>query len=217
MTPVIVHGIPGSPFVRAVLATLEEKRLPWRLNALAPPQHKAPEHLARHPFGRVPAIEHDGFALYETGAILRYIDRVAPEPALTPGNPRAEARMNQAMSLVDWYLFPAAAAIVFPRVVAPRLGLAADDSGVAEALPKAKVSIDALAAVLGDQPFIAGDSLSLADLHAGPQIDFFAMTPEGRELMSAHPPLVAWLERMTARPSFEATTWEAVAALAKAA
>jgi Glutathione S-transferase len=88
MSQFIVHSIPGSPFGRSVLATLEEKGAPYRLAPVAPGTFKSPEHLARHPFGRVPVLEHDGFHLYESQAILRYLDRVLPNPALTPADPR---------------------------------------------------------------------------------------------------------------------------------
>ena len=73
----IVHSIPGSPFGRAVLAMLEEKGASYRLSPVAPGTFHSPQHLARHPFGRVPVLEHDGFSLYETQAILRYLDRDA--------------------------------------------------------------------------------------------------------------------------------------------
>jgi glutathione S-transferase len=59
--------------------------------------------------------------------------------------------------------------------------------------------------------------LSLADIHVAPQLDFLAATPEWTALTAARPNLVSWLERMTARGSFKATTWERIAALAKAA
>jgi len=49
--------------------------------------------LALNPFGRVPVLEHDGFCVYETGAILRYADAAFPGPALVPDDPRAAARM----------------------------------------------------------------------------------------------------------------------------
>src|SRR5271154_4010775 len=88
MTEFIVHSIPGSPFGRAVLATLEEKSASYRLAPLAPGAHRSAEHLARHPFGRVPVLEHGAFSLYETQAILRYLDRTLPSPALTPDDPR---------------------------------------------------------------------------------------------------------------------------------
>jgi len=69
MSSFIVHSTPGSPFGRAVLITLEEKRSPWRLAPVAPSAFKVEPHLKRHPFGRVPVLEHDGFLLYETQAI----------------------------------------------------------------------------------------------------------------------------------------------------
>jgi glutathione S-transferase len=88
MSEFVIHSVPGSPFGRAVLATLEEKGARYRLVALPSGSSKSPEHLARHPFGRVPVLEHDGFMLYETQAILRHLDRVLPEPGLTPDDTR---------------------------------------------------------------------------------------------------------------------------------
>ena len=58
MSEFTVHTIPGSPFARAVPATLEEKGASYRLAPMAPGARKSPEHLARHPFGRVPVLEH---------------------------------------------------------------------------------------------------------------------------------------------------------------
>jgi glutathione S-transferase len=84
MNEFVVHIVPGSPFSRAVLATLEEKRAPYELVPVVPGTLRSPQHLSRHPFGRVPVLEHAGFRLYETQAILRYLDRVLPQPALTP-------------------------------------------------------------------------------------------------------------------------------------
>jgi glutathione S-transferase len=87
MSEFIVHSVPGSPFGRAVLAILEEKGAPYRLAPLAPGAHRSPEHLARHPFGRVPALEHGGFSLYETQAScaisIAWRHR-PPLPRLTP-------------------------------------------------------------------------------------------------------------------------------------
>ena len=105
MSEFTVHSIPGSPFGRSVLATLEEKGASYRLAAVASGTLQSAEHLARHPFGRVPVIEHDGFMLYETQAILRYLDRVLPQRALTPTDIRRAARMDPAMNVNDWYLF----------------------------------------------------------------------------------------------------------------
>jgi len=214
-----VYSIPGSPFGRAVLATLEEKGASYRLSPVAPGSFKSPEHMARHPFGRVPVLEHDGFMLYETQAILRYLDRVLPAPALTPADPRAAARMDQAMGVNDWYLFQGVGAVIgFQRVVGPKLmGLTPDEAAIEAAMPKAHMVFDALARQLGDQRFFIGDTLTLADLMLAPQVEFFAQTPEWAALGGPHPNLAAWLERMEARPSLKATTWERVADMAKAA
>ncbi len=219
MSEFTVHTVPGSPFARAVLATLEEKGARYRLAPLAPNASKSPEHLARHPFGRVPAFEHDGFALYETQAILRYLDRVLPQPALTPADPRRAARMDQVMNINDWYLFHGVGnVIVFHRVIAPQLmRLKPDEAAIEAAMPKARTVFAELARLLGEQAFFAGDALSLADLMVAPAVAFFTATPEWAELGLPHANLAAWLKRMEARPSLQATTWERVSEMAKAA
>ena len=206
MTEVIIHGINGSPFVRAVQLTLEEKGRPYRIAALNPGESKGEAHLKRHPFGRVPAIEHDGFQLYETQAILRYLDAAFPAPALQPTDPRAIGRMNQIIGVNDWYFFPkVAAVIVFNRIVGPVLmGRQPNEAAIAAALPDARLCIGELNRLLGDNAFMAGDELTLADLMLAPQIDFLAATPEGRDLMHGTK-LEAWLGRMNQRPSMQAT------------
>jgi len=219
MSEFFVHSIPGSPFGRAVLAALVEKGAPYRLAPVAPGALKSPEHLARHPFGRVPVLEHDGFLLYETQAILRYLDRVLPQPALTPSDPKRAARMDQVMNVNDWYLFHNVAnVIVFHRVIGPRvMGLVPDEAAIAAAMPKALTVFNELAHLLGEKPYFAGDSLSLADLMLAPAVEFFAMIPEWSSLGAPHANLMAWLTRMQERPSMTATTWERVSELAKAA
>jgi len=218
-TDFIVHTIPGSPFARAVMVALEEKGLAWRVSPLAPGGLKQPAHLARHPFGRMPAVEHGDFTLYETQAILRYIDRVAPKPPLTPADPRAAARMDQLMNISDWYLFQGVGNVIaFQRVVGPRVfGVIPDEAVIAACLPKARTVFDEIARLLGDQAFLAGDAFSLADAMVAPQMDFLAQTPEWTALTAAHANLVAWLARTNARSSMAATTWDLVAELARKA
>src|SRR6266436_4165572 len=166
MSEFTVYSIPGSPFGRAVLMTLEEKGASYRLLPVVPGTFRSPEHLARHPFGRVPVLEHDGFSLYESQAILRYLDRVLPTPALTPGDSRAAARMDQVMNVNDWYLFQGVANVIgFQRVVGPRLmGLKPDEAAIDAAMPQAHAVFTELARLLGEQPYFAGDAVSLADL-----------------------------------------------------
>src|SRR6516162_7262822 len=216
MREFIVHSHPGSPFGRSVMATLEEKGEPFQLARLVP---KSPEHLALHPFGRIPIFEHDGFRMYETQAILRYLDRVLPNPPLTPADPKQAARMDQVMNINDWYLFQGVGnVIVFHRVVGPRvMGTTPDEDAIKGAMPKAQLVFDELARLLAQQPYFAGEAISLADLMIAPAMEFFTQTPEWSVLGAPHPNLVAWLARMQARPSMKATTWERLSATAEAA
>jgi glutathione S-transferase len=202
-----VHGIPGSPFLRSVEIALKEKGVDYQLHALAPGEHKQPDHLARHPFGRVPAFEHDGFAIYETQAIMRYLDEVFPNPPLTPGNPQQRTRMNQVIGIIEWYFFPKAAApIAFNRIIAPRLlGLPGDESAVVEAMPMAETCFAVLDDILGDKPYLSGDTVTIADIMLAAQLDLFGECPEGRGLIDGTVNLNSWLERMKARPSFLGT------------
>jgi len=162
MDEFVIHSVPGSPFGRAVFIALEEKGARYRLVPIAPGSARTPEHLARHPFGKVPAMDHGGFRLYETQAILRYVDRVLAQPALTPMHPQAAARMDQLMNINDWYLFQGVSRVIgFQRIVGPRLmGLTPDEDAIAAAMPMAHAVFAELARQLGDGEFFVGSSVS---------------------------------------------------------
>ena len=219
MTDFVVHNIPGSPFGRAVLIALEEKGASYRVARVGLATMRAPEHLARHPFGRVPAIEHGDFRLYETQAILRYVDRVLGGAPLTPADPRTAARMDQLMNINDWYLFrDVGIPIGFQRVIVPRLmGGKADEAVVAAAMPKADAVFAQLSALLADQAYFTGSEVTLADVMLAPQLDLLREAAEWAALTRTRPNLEAWLTRMAARPSLAATTWDRVESIAEAA
>lgn len=218
METLTVYTVPGSPFGRAVQIALEEKGATYRVLGLTPGTLRSPEHLARHPFGRVPVLSHGDYRVYETQAILRYIDRILPGPALTPAGARAAARMDQLMNVNDWYLFRGVADVIaFQRVVGPRLmGLSPDEAAIAAAMPRAHTVCAQLARDLGADAYFGGAQPSLADILLAPQIDFLRITPEWEALSAGCGPLVTWIGRMNARPSLAATTWERVAARALA-
>ena len=206
MTDIIVHGILGSPYMRAVQMGLEEKGAEYRIQVMGPGELKSGTYLKKHPFGRVPLFEHGEFRLYETQAILRYLDDVFLEPPFEPSDPRAAARMNQIIGINDWYFFPkVAAVIVFQRIIGPvLLGTATDEAAVAAAMPMAEVCITELNRLLDGQQFFTGHTLSIADLILAPQLDFLADTPEGKSLLGATR-LGDWLARMNTRPSMQRT------------
>lgn len=216
MSAFVVHTVPGSPFARSVMAVLEEKGAAWRLAPLAPMASKQEPHISRHPWGRMPVIEHGDFVLYEAQAILRYLDRVLPEPALTPADPTAAGRMDQLLNINDWYLFQGwAAVVVFQRIVGPRLlGMGTDEAAVAEAAPQGGTVVRELSRILGNEPYLCGQTPSLADFAIASQLDLMAETPEWAQVAGSARALQAWLERMLARPSMQSTTWANVAGMA---
>jgi glutathione S-transferase len=216
MTDFTVHSIPGSPFGRTVFATLEEKGASYRLQRIA---MRTPEHMALHPFARIPVLQHGDFCVYETQAIVRYLDRILPKPPLTPSDPRAAARMDQLMNVSDWYLFQGVSNVIgFQRVIGPRLlGLTPDEAVIEAAMPNGRRVFDQLARELGERRYFTGDQVTLADILLASHVDFFRDLPEWAPLAGGHANLVAWLERMNARPSMIATTWERVDAMDKQA
>jgi glutathione S-transferase len=209
---ITVHTIIGSPYGRAAIIACLEKGVAYRVAPVTPGEHRGPAYLAMHPFGRIPTIEDDGFVLYETQAILRYLDATGPGPSLTPADPKAAARMNQAIGIIDWYFFSpsGAAPLVFNRIVAPRLGVPVDEAAALAALPATRHVLNVLGGFVAAQPYFGGDVLSLADIHVGTQMDMLSETPEAAELL-ADSPLAPWLDRVRARPSFAVTTWDELA------
>ena len=209
MSDVTVFGVPGSPYVRAVLLALEEKEIPYTLVRMGPGETKQPAHLERHPFGRIPAFTHGDFQLYETQAILRYIDAVFPGIALRPAEPRATARMDQMMGVVDWYFFrDIGTTIIFNLVVAPAFGMPTDEAACTAAIPKAEICAHEVDRLIGDNPYVAGDGISLADLMLVPHMEYLSISPEGAAVLQPYPRLTAWLKRIQARPSMQATSLE---------
>jgi glutathione S-transferase len=208
MTEPTIFGATYSVYVRIPRLALEEKRVPYRLVEIdifaddGPP----PDYLHRHPFGRIPAFEHDGFQLYEAGAIGRYVDEAFPGPPLQPGEPKARARMNQIIGILDSYAYrPLVWDIFVERVRAPANGRAPDEARVAAALPRARTCLQALEGLMGAHPWLAGPTLTLADLHAAPMFAYFHLADEGAKLMADHANLQCWWQAIATRPSMTAT------------
>jgi len=211
MSEITVYGVPGSPYLRAVLLALHEKQAAYRLAPLGPATFAArsPEHLERHPFGRIPILEHGAFRLYETQAILRYLDAVLPGPALQPVEPKLAARMNQIAGIVDCYVFPyISVGISAERLMSQRFwNRPPSEENIARALPNARICVTELARLKGTAEYLAGPALSIADLIAAPHLLIAAGTPEGQELLGGTP-LEPWLASLRMRDSVRATELE---------
>jgi glutathione S-transferase len=194
--------------VRIVRLTLREKGVSYDLVPIDVffAEGLPAGYLERQPFGRIPAFEHEGFNLYETGAIARYIDEAFEGPRLQPSDPRARARVNQIMSIADAYMYrPMVWDIYVERIAKPSHGSTPDEQRIAKALPKALVCLQTLTDLMGDAPWLGGSALTLADLYVAPMLNYFLITPEGEAMMVDNSRLSAWWGRITARPSMLST------------
>jgi glutathione S-transferase len=209
MSDPIVYGPNYSTYARSARLALEEKGVPYRLEEVDLMQGAAssPEHVRRHPFAKVPAFEHDGFPLYETAAIERYVDESFPGPKLQPEDAKRRARMTQIVSIIDSYAYGALIGkCVWQRIVMPIMGQKTDESVIAEAMPRIECSMEALEGLADPAgPYLCGPGVSLADLHVAPVMAYFSQTPEGKALLAKSPKLARWWQEMSARPSMAKT------------
>lgn len=202
-----LYGPGYSTYTRAPRLAMEEKGVDYDLIEVDFIAGGMPEeHLARHPFGKVPAFEHDGMMLYETPAILRYVDDAFDGPSLQPSNPVQRARMTQIISIIDSYTYPCTIShLVIQRLVQPLLGASADESIIEAALPEVDKSMREFERLLGDQQYLAGSAISLADLHLAPIFAYFVDTPESKDILEDKPGLTSWWQRIASRDSMAKT------------
>ena len=202
MSPVTVFGFPRSTFVKVVRLILTEKGVDYDFHDTESEMYLA-VHKQRHPFRRVPVLQHGDFFVYETTAIAAYVDEVFAGPKLTPEDPRQRARMNQWISNLNAYFYPE---MIFhvghERLVYPELGIPGNDLIVQRALPNVTRGLEVIERELADgRPFIVGDALTMADFFLLPTLFAFALTPEGRDLMPRFPAVQRWDARMDVLPS----------------
>jgi glutathione S-transferase len=207
----IVYGPALSTYVWSVRLALAEKGVAHELVEVPFGAHREEPHLSRHPFAKLPAFEHDGFALYETQAILRYIDEGFPVAPLQPTDLHQFSRMNQIIGIVDAYAWDAiAAGVLVNRVLKPRMGLPVDEAAIAAALPRARLCVSEISRLMGDQPYLTGERVTLADLMVIPLFYLFGRMPEGEAPLAEHANIRPWMRRMEERQSFQVTKPPAV-------
>jgi len=201
----VLHGYHYSVYNRIARLALAEKGVAYDRVEVNPFAEPSPEYLALHPFGRVPTLVHDGFVLYETGAITRYVDRSFARPALQPGSPQALARMDQLVGVIDSYgYWPMVRQVFSHRVFRAAAGRPVDEAEIAQGLAGSAKVLAALEA-LASEPFLTGPNLSLADLHVGAMVAYFTLAPEGAAALAKCPRLAAWWARVSQRASFTTT------------
>jgi len=195
-----LHYHPFSTFARRVRIALIEKGIPAELVEIdmARGAHRGPEYRQLNPYGRVPTLEEDGFILYESTAILEYLEATHPEPPLVPADARGRALVSMHVKLCDLQLSRQAGTIIFPRRFLPRERW--DEKAMAQAKQEIEKHLAVLESELGGKQYMVGDRYSLVEVCYTPFVEFLP-------LMEVTPPpkVAAWVARMLERPSAKET------------
>lgn len=197
---VTLHGSAFSTYTWSARLALEEKGVEY---TLVSPKLRAPEYAAFHPFRKMPALEHGGVRVFEAIAVMRYVDEAFPGPALQPADAAGRAHMTQWMSAYNDFVAPhAVRGVLIPRFVFASRGMTVDDGAVRAAAAAAREALAVFDAALAEAPWLAGDTLSLADLLLAPTIVTGAMLSGEDRYADGLPNIEAWLSRLEARPAF---------------
>lgn len=198
----ILYGFDGSTYVRTVRTLLAEKGADYDqvpVNVLEG-EPRQPEHLERHPFGKVPVMDIDGVRIRETDAICRYLDETLDGPSFIPKSAKDRARMNEAVSLINSYGYGALVNVAGYHLFPDFIGGANDDV-LAEALENSKKVLKMLMELRGDDPWIAGAKPSLADFFLGPIMFYVSLTPEAEKVLAV-PGVADWWKGLNKLDSF---------------
>ena len=204
MSRVTLYGASYSVYVRIVRLVLAEANVPYNLVEvdIFAKEGVPADYRDRHPFGRIPAFEHDGFRLFETDAIVGYVVECFGGAGLLPTDVKARARMRQIMRVMDNYAYRALVwSIYVEEMERGRAG-----SLQADELERARASLRVIED-LAEPPFLAGAHVTIADLWALPMIAYLKLAPSGAAMLRDVPKLGAWLTRMQDRPSVAATRY----------
>ena len=207
MPAIKLWGFSNSTYVRTVRMLLAEKgvteyeQVPVNVLSGEP---KGPEHLKRHPFGKVPVVDVDGFRIIETPAICGYLDAVLPGRKLIPTDPKAAVRSAMTVSILDSYGYGALVGGVVAYHLFPDFVGGKNEKMHHEGIATGKLVVGEIMKLRGGDTFIAGPEPSLADLYLAPIMAYVTMTPHKDEFLALDG-MTAWWDAITARPSFGAT------------
>ncbi|KAG2109405.1 glutathione S-transferase [Suillus discolor] len=201
-----LYGAPAvSTCTRLVALICKEKNIPYEVIQvnMAKGEHKAASFTAIQPFGEVPYIDDDGFILYESRAIARYLIKKYPNQGtpLIPSDPKAQALFEQAASVEVFNFTNFVQPIVFEKVFKPRFGLQPNEERVGEALKTLQEKLDVYEVILSKQKYLAGDFLTLADLFHLPYGTVF-YTNGFAEVFDSRPNLARWWKDISNRPAW---------------
>ena len=196
MATIKIHGVPPSSFTRTARLAAHEKGIDYELVSAFPGQVEP-----MNPFKKIPVMTHGDLVLYESTAIVRYLDRAFPGAKLWPDDLRAAALCDQWVSAMCDSLANSAL-----RYMAARFGfLPVPAEMQAKYLEKAKEVLPAFDRQLGKTRHLAGANLTAADLFLYPLLAYFPDVPELAAVLASAPNCKRWMAEMVARPSVKAT------------
>ncbi|THH04271.1 hypothetical protein EW145_g5644 [Phellinidium pouzarii] len=215
-----IHGFVFSTCTQAVITTLKELGVAYELVPinLGKGAHKNPDYIAtKQPFGQIPVLEEeDGFQLYESRAIARYvIAKYGPNSGLIPsGDLRKIALFEQAVSVENNNFYPYASGLAQEKIFKPAKGAPSSEERATENFKALEEKLEVYDVILGKQKYIAGDEFTLADILHLPygtlitaQLGFKAL--EGPD---AKPNVARWWADITSRASWKYTQADIAAA-----
>lgn len=197
-----LYTFPPSTNSRKVRIVLLEKGLEFeRINVdLTKREQKNPEYLKIHPFGQVPALDDEGFILYDSTVINEYLEDEYPYPSLMPKDSEGRARARLLEDYRDSHFNPYCVHIIYET-------RKPEGERDAQRIETAKTQIaacfDRIEHELQGKEYLAG-TFSLADIAFMANFDFldrFGIPVEANK----HRNTAAWIARLKARPSYAAS------------
>jgi glutathione S-transferase len=196
-------GIPRSSYVRSARMAMAEKGLAYAYDPAAPHSEAV---TAICPFGRVPVFRDGDFELFETSAIIRYLDECFDGPSLIAGNVRDRASMEQWTSLLNSHCYDAMVRRYVLQYVSPKGADGKPDRKVIDAaLPDIERQLGVLDKAYGSRNVLVGGAVTLPDLLLAPVVFYLGMFPESKALLAKAPNVVRAHASIAERESFKAT------------
>ena len=204
--PVHLHGYRYSVYNRVARLALLSKSVEHETIEVDPFAELSEAYLKLHPFGRVPALVHGAFELFETSAITRYVDRAFEGPPLQPKRAAALARMDQVIAVIDAYAYwPMVRQVSSHGFFRPFLGEPSSPEEVAAGLEASRKVLSFLDRVAREGEVLTGREITLADCHLAPMMDYFVRAEEGKAALAPHLALQGWWDRVSALDVLKAT------------
>src|SRR5688572_3281814 len=197
-----LYTFPPSTNSRKVRIALIEKGLEFeRVNVdLTKREQKNPEHLKLHPFGQIPALDDEGFVIYDSTIINEYLEDEYPYPSLMPKDSEGRARARLMEDFRDSHFNPYFVHIIqeMRKPEGER-----DTARIDNAKAEINKAFDKIEQDLKGKEYLTG-AFSLADVAFMSNIellDRFGIAVDAAK----YPNTVAWIARLKARPSFAAS------------